>query len=405
MPLIGSARAAVHRPAGRHARRARAPRRRPRRPPAPPSTTASTGSSSARRTAPASPRSRSSACTSRPTRRCAPATSATPRPSATRTMAAEMLLARLEATAAEHRPVEQANLVTGEALMPAPAARTTPSRGPTPSPPGRRAGRPYEAAQARWREAEARLATGDRDGAAAVRGRAALTAARELGAAWLRSEVEGFAARARLRGDGRARRRPCRGPLRPHPTRAPGARAARRRARPTARSARPSTWPRRPPRSTSPASSPSSTSAPAPRPRPSPTGSASPKDAASAPRIGWDVRTHRPDYRRALRSWSAGMSTGSRAVERGDVDRDEVAEHARATTGARRASAPRGSKTWAPPMMSAVSVEALAGPAGTASGVLEEDGREHRAVAPALDLVVVRLRQLGREGRPGWRSR
>ncbi len=62
------------------------------------------------------------------------------------------------------------------------------------------AGRPYEVAQARWGEAQARLATGDRDGAA-VTAQATLAAARELGAAWLAAEVEGFVARARLGSD------------------------------------------------------------------------------------------------------------------------------------------------------------------------------------------------------------
>jgi DNA-binding NarL/FixJ family response regulator len=61
-------------------------------------------------------------------------------------------------------------------------------------------GRPYAAADARWRQAEALLARADREAAAAV-AREALGAARDIGATWLASEVEGFAARARLRLD------------------------------------------------------------------------------------------------------------------------------------------------------------------------------------------------------------
>jgi DNA-binding NarL/FixJ family response regulator len=49
----------------------------------------------------------------------------------------------------------------------------------------------------RWREAEAHAAAGDRD-AAGEAARAAHTLAVRLGAGWLREEVEGLAARARL---------------------------------------------------------------------------------------------------------------------------------------------------------------------------------------------------------------
>ena len=58
--------------------------------------------------------------------------------------------------------------------------------------------RPYPAAIARWREAEAHLRGGDRT-ATVVAARAAAESARTLGAAWLRDEIEGLAARARLR--------------------------------------------------------------------------------------------------------------------------------------------------------------------------------------------------------------
>ncbi len=57
--------------------------------------------------------------------------------------------------------------------------------------------RPYPAAISRWREAEARMAAADRDGATAA-ARMALEPARKLGAQWLVDEVEGLAARGRL---------------------------------------------------------------------------------------------------------------------------------------------------------------------------------------------------------------
>ena len=66
-------------------------------------------------------------------------------------------------------------------------------------------GRPYPAAVARWRQAEALVAIGDRDGAV-VPATAAITEAERMGAAWLAGELESLAARARLRlGDGEAR--------------------------------------------------------------------------------------------------------------------------------------------------------------------------------------------------------
>jgi DNA-binding CsgD family transcriptional regulator len=58
--------------------------------------------------------------------------------------------------------------------------------------------RPYPAAQARFAEAEVHLRAGDRD-ATVTAARAAAAAARALGSRWLRDEVEGLAARARLR--------------------------------------------------------------------------------------------------------------------------------------------------------------------------------------------------------------
>jgi len=75
-------------------------------------------------------------------------------------------------------------------------------------------GRPYHAAYARWREAEALMAARDRDGAA-IAASTALAGARRLGSAWLAEEVESLAARARLQlgerppaGAGAAREEP-----------------------------------------------------------------------------------------------------------------------------------------------------------------------------------------------------
>jgi DNA-binding NarL/FixJ family response regulator len=58
--------------------------------------------------------------------------------------------------------------------------------------------RPYPAARARWHQAEALVAAGDREGAAAPLA-AALATAERLGAAWLAAEADSLAARARLR--------------------------------------------------------------------------------------------------------------------------------------------------------------------------------------------------------------
>jgi len=60
--------------------------------------------------------------------------------------------------------------------------------------------RPYRVARNRWREAEARLAIGDRAGAEEA-AREAYMLARRLGAAWVETELEGLARRARMRLD------------------------------------------------------------------------------------------------------------------------------------------------------------------------------------------------------------
>ena len=79
------------------------------------------------------------------------------------------------------------------------AAPAAPTRPPTSAPRrrGTRSAAPSRPPGSRWREAEAFVAAGDRDAAAESLGAAHAVAVR-LGAGWLRSEIEGLAARARL---------------------------------------------------------------------------------------------------------------------------------------------------------------------------------------------------------------
>jgi predicted ATPase/DNA-binding CsgD family transcriptional regulator len=112
----------------------------------------------------------------------------------------EPLLLRVEAAATDGRPIEAAHLLTA-------TAEATRARG-EPDPEAWAAAaqawtdvvRPYSAAQARWREAEAHVALGDREAAAEAAG-IALRIARDLGSEWLAAEVDGLGARARLRLD------------------------------------------------------------------------------------------------------------------------------------------------------------------------------------------------------------
>jgi ATP/maltotriose-dependent transcriptional regulator MalT len=64
-------------------------------------------------------------------------------------------------------------------------------------------GRPYQASYTRWREAEALMAAGDREGATRA-ATAALESAHRLGSAWLVDEIESLVARARLQLRGEA---------------------------------------------------------------------------------------------------------------------------------------------------------------------------------------------------------
>jgi DNA-binding CsgD family transcriptional regulator len=109
-----------------------------------------------------------------------------------------MLLARVEACAEGDRLVEAAFLASARAELARAEGEDDPELWAVAAAAWEGLGRPYRAAQARRRRAEAQLATGDRDAAAAT-ALEALDAANRIGAGWLAAEIEGFALRARLR--------------------------------------------------------------------------------------------------------------------------------------------------------------------------------------------------------------
>jgi DNA-binding CsgD family transcriptional regulator/tetratricopeptide (TPR) repeat protein len=111
---------------------------------------------------------------------------------------AQMLLARVEACAEGDRPVEAAFLASARAELARAEDRDDPELWAAATAAWEGLGRPYRAAQARRRRAEAQLAAGERETAAAT-ALEALQEANRIGAAWLASEIEGFALRARLR--------------------------------------------------------------------------------------------------------------------------------------------------------------------------------------------------------------
>ena len=111
---------------------------------------------------------------------------------------AEALIARVEACAEGERPVEAAFLASARAEQSRASGVDDPDLWTAAVGAWEALGRPYRAAQALRRKAEALLARGERE-AAAESAASALAAAQEIGAAWLESEIEGFALRARLR--------------------------------------------------------------------------------------------------------------------------------------------------------------------------------------------------------------
>ncbi|HWK28118.1 MAG TPA: AAA family ATPase [Solirubrobacter sp.] len=108
------------------------------------------------------------------------------------------LLARVEACAEGDRPVEGAFLTTARAELARAHGEDDPALWAAAAGAWASLQRPYRAAQAQRRRAEALLARGARDEAAEV-AHEALGAAHAIGATWLASEIEGFAVRARLR--------------------------------------------------------------------------------------------------------------------------------------------------------------------------------------------------------------
>ena len=111
---------------------------------------------------------------------------------------AELLIARVRACAEDGGPLEQAYLEHAEADYRRALGSDQVDGWAAAAAAWDALGRPYPAAIARWRQAEAIVASGDRDGAMAPASEASAEAER-LGAAWLAGELESLAARARLR--------------------------------------------------------------------------------------------------------------------------------------------------------------------------------------------------------------
>jgi ATP/maltotriose-dependent transcriptional regulator MalT len=107
------------------------------------------------------------------------------------------LLSRVAAAATRTRPVECALLLAARAEAGRAGGRPDPKAYERAAVAWDKIGRVEPAARLRWREAEAYIGVGDRDAAAETLTTAHETTVR-LGAGWLRGEVEGLAARARL---------------------------------------------------------------------------------------------------------------------------------------------------------------------------------------------------------------
>jgi DNA-binding CsgD family transcriptional regulator len=107
------------------------------------------------------------------------------------------LLSRVAAAAVRTRPIECALLLSARAEAGRAAGRPDPAAFARAAQAWAELTRPEPAAILRWREAEAHIARGDREAATAAACAAEEIAVR-LGAGWLRGEIEGLAARARL---------------------------------------------------------------------------------------------------------------------------------------------------------------------------------------------------------------
>ncbi len=112
-------------------------------------------------------------------------------------MQADMHVARAEAAAARQGPLTVAWLLVAHAERTRAAGAADPPAYAAAAEAWTALERPYPAAVARYREAEAHVNAGDREAAAAA-ARAARDTAARLGAGWLHGEVDGLAARARL---------------------------------------------------------------------------------------------------------------------------------------------------------------------------------------------------------------
>jgi ATP/maltotriose-dependent transcriptional regulator MalT len=114
---------------------------------------------------------------------------------------AEIMLARVRAAAEGDRPVERGWLLTAEAHWSRAVGDAEPTLWAEAAEAWEALEWPYETAIARFHEAEAHLAAGDRN-AASDAANTALAMARRIGARWLAGEIEGLCARARLQFDG-----------------------------------------------------------------------------------------------------------------------------------------------------------------------------------------------------------
>jgi DNA-binding CsgD family transcriptional regulator len=112
-------------------------------------------------------------------------------------MEGDFHVARVRAAADDGGPVERAWLASAEAEHARGLGTPDPERHEAAAQTWEALERPYPAAIMRWREAEGLIAAGDREAAGVALERAHGVAA-ELGAGWLRGEIEGLAARARL---------------------------------------------------------------------------------------------------------------------------------------------------------------------------------------------------------------
>ena len=111
------------------------------------------------------------------------------------------MLARVEAAVEDvPNPVEVARLASARAHAARGAGKDLPALWAEAAACWEGVGRPYRVAQARWHEAEAAVANGDRE-TATVAAHDAREIALRLGSAWLAAEVESLIARARLPDD------------------------------------------------------------------------------------------------------------------------------------------------------------------------------------------------------------